>query len=305
MGFGKLVDLYDDHPKIRRAWRVAPESLGLHVMSVSHCNRHESDGVVDPEWLFEKLAHRGRGGEQLLERMVELGLYDLLPAGETRTFEIDDRDVPEVTVGPFSEDRYLVHDFLDQNTPSAKRQISRRKDSERKRGAGPNGVRTDSERSPAGTRAASARPPTRIVPASDGTPRARVRAAATETATTAEPPHPPASGGSGRKRDLERARNDYEHRLGIYLQAHPCLEDPARVAAWATILDRLPTSEQTFLHGSHPHGNDDAVLLIGVAPDRLGWVLARAANQNWLDRHFDGRPVEFIECPSLGERSAA
>lgn len=135
MTWAKFDDLYDDNRKIKRAWRAHPRAVGLHAMAITYCSRHETDGIVDPEWLEEKLPV-ARERAAVLVALVDVGLF--------------------VAVG---DDSYLVHDYLTYNPERADLEEKRRRDSERKRQRNPDGIRVDSERSPSGFQAPHVRAP--------------------------------------------------------------------------------------------------------------------------------------------------
>ncbi len=97
MNFAKLDDRYDDHRKIKRAWRQNRALVGLHAMAITYCWRHNTDGIVDIEWLEEKLP-RAAEREKLVGLLVELGLFD----------HVD-------------EHTWRVHDYLDFQDSSEKR----------------------------------------------------------------------------------------------------------------------------------------------------------------------------------------
>jgi hypothetical protein len=193
MTWSKFDDLYDEHEKVEDAWEQERATVGLHVQATTHCNRLLTDGVIQPRWINRKLPER-RERERVLAVMLATGLFDLLPAGETRV--IVTKTGEQVTLGPFGEDRYVVHDFLDRHDSKATVMARREAESARKRAArskrSPDGQapggRADSSRTAAGIQAESGDPPARVIP---------TRPDPTETRT---PPHPPASG--GRKRAL-------------------------------------------------------------------------------------------------------
>jgi hypothetical protein len=150
-------DRYDDHPKIKKAWRVSGYAVGLHWMATTASCRHETDGLVDPEWLAEKLAVLPPKARQLaVDTVVKLGLFEALPAGETRAGT--DRHGFTVTIGPVDEDTYIVHDFLEYNDSSAYLRDRRARDAARKATGGRKGLPQDSARSPSGVDADSASP---------------------------------------------------------------------------------------------------------------------------------------------------
>jgi 5-methylcytosine-specific restriction endonuclease McrA len=131
MSWAKADDRYDDTPKIKRAWRLSGYAVGLHWMAVTSCARHESDGLIDPEWLAERLAVIPRkAAVAALKTLVSVGLFEELPAGETRSTTDEDGNL--VTVGPLPENAYIVHDYLDYNPSSAQSGVRREWDRRRK-----------------------------------------------------------------------------------------------------------------------------------------------------------------------------
>lgn len=158
MTWSRFDDLYDEHEKVEEAWfAFPPNPVGLHAMATTACNRWLSNGVIRPRWIEEKLPKK-RDQERILSAMVTIELLDFLPAGETRT--LIDSDENEIVVGPFDRPRYIVHDFLDRHDSSVQVKERREKDAARKRtgrrpesNGTPNGVRADSKRTPAGSRA--------------------------------------------------------------------------------------------------------------------------------------------------------
>jgi len=183
MTWAKLDDRYDDHPKVKRAWRLSGYAVGLHAAAITAACRHESDGLVDPEWLADRLAHLPRAAaRRALDTLVRLRLFDELPAGEVLT--LDDGKGFAVQIGPLDEDAYVVHDFLDHNPSSAYLADKRRRDSERKSQRrrresrrSPDGFRAESNGSPQHENAESRPPvpsrpvPSRREPAVAGSPR--------------------------------------------------------------------------------------------------------------------------------------
>ncbi len=179
MTWARFDDGYDDHPKVMAAIHANALAAALHPQAITASARRDSDGLVDPFWLLAKVPSAAKR-KAALAVLVELRLFDLLPAGETRT--LTDTKGWEVTIGPFSEDRHLVHDYLNYNDSSACIADKRRREAERKArgrttqaGRNPGVVRADNERTPAGIQADTDGPdPTRPL----------------------TPPLPPASGGS-------------------------------------------------------------------------------------------------------------
>lgn len=196
MSWAKFDDLYDDNRKVKRAWRSHPRAVGLHAMAVTYCARHETDGLVDFEWLEEKLPSR-------VER--EKVIVALLGAGLFERAEDDGH--------------FLVHDYLEYNDSHAVLAERRARDAERKaRGRSaqrPRGHSADSQRSPA-------------------TPAARVQAESSGPDPT-RPDHVPPSphGGDNRTSIDEEQVRAAQRRLKAEADQLPDdlpsrLHDPAR-----------------------------------------------------------------------------
>jgi hypothetical protein len=123
MAWAKLDDGFHAHPKVQR---VGLAAVGLHVITISHCSRYLTDGLVGPE-LVRQVAQRQAA--KLTRDLVAAGLWE--------------RDGGE---------GWTVHDYLDYNPSRAHVVEARQKESERK-------GRSNSGRNPAGTPApASAQP---------------------------------------------------------------------------------------------------------------------------------------------------
>jgi hypothetical protein len=145
MSWARFDDLYDDHRKIKRAWRANRSAVGLHAMAITYCSRHETDGMVDLEWIVEKLP-AAKERSKVLSVLVECELFV-----------------------PVDAEHYSVHDYLDYNPSQEQLRDKRERDSARKaRGRtspvrlesvrNPDGLRTDSAGSPRNVRSESARP---------------------------------------------------------------------------------------------------------------------------------------------------
>jgi hypothetical protein len=132
--WAKFDDRYDDNRKVKKAWRLDPASVGLHAMAITYSSRHETDGIIDLDWLTEKLPN-ARGREKTIAALVESELLE-----------------------PIDGDRFRVHDYLDFNPSSEQLAEKRRKDAERKRERQSRGIQPESERNPAGIHAESERP---------------------------------------------------------------------------------------------------------------------------------------------------
>jgi hypothetical protein len=143
MSWSRFDDLYDDHPKVMAATHSNALAAALHPQAITAASRRESDGLVDPFWLLARAPDKRKRTEALTV-LVRLRLFDVIPAGETWAGEDDKGHA--VTIGPFTEDRHIVHDYLDYNPSSVQLQERRRLDAERKA----SGRRKDSDGSPAG-----------------------------------------------------------------------------------------------------------------------------------------------------------
>lgn len=153
MAWARFDDRYDDHPKLRACARRNDKAAWLHPQAITAASRHETDGLVDPLWLEDRIPVR-RQREAALAVLVELGLFDELTPGEVRSYR--DRHGHEVTLGPFPTTRYIVHDYLEYNFSSAYLTQRRRSESERKA----RGIRSESERKARGVPSDSERYPT-------------------------------------------------------------------------------------------------------------------------------------------------
>lgn len=137
MTWARFDDLYDDNRKVKKAWRANPRAVGLHAMAITYCARHETDGIVDAEWLEEKLpAVRER--DMVLAALVSVGLFEPLDGGA-----------------------HLVHDYLVYNPEHADLVAKRERDSARKRSAPPRGIHAESNGNPNGIHAPRAGAPAR------------------------------------------------------------------------------------------------------------------------------------------------
>lgn len=139
-----MDDRYDDSRKVKRAWRAHPRAVGLHAMAITYCSRHETDGLVDPDWLTEKLPVE-RERVKVLRAMVDVGMF----TEEANGF-------------------YRVHDYLDYNPSHEALEAKRRRDAARKAGKAAGGIPADSEQLPHGFRVESDTTPAGIPAASRG-----------------------------------------------------------------------------------------------------------------------------------------
>lgn len=176
MSWAKFDDRYDDNRKVRRAWRRNRGAVGLHAMAITYSARHETDGLIDEDWIEDKLPDAAER-ESVLDVLLEAGLFE--PAGEGL---------------------YSVHDYLDFNAPHAELADRRRADAERKAAARASGGQKNRAR-PASNGTPARRP--RGVPADSAAPSARSpsdpsRADAFSRPVPSEGPPLPPEGGRGR-----------------------------------------------------------------------------------------------------------
>jgi 5-methylcytosine-specific restriction endonuclease McrA len=86
VSWAKFDDRYDDNRKVKRAWKRSGAAAALHVMAITYCCRHQTDGVVDLAWIEEKLPSP-REREKVIGVLVDVGLFNVL---DGETFEVND-----------------------------------------------------------------------------------------------------------------------------------------------------------------------------------------------------------------------
>ena len=115
MSWARLDDRFDDNRKVKRVWLACPQALGLHVMALTYCTRHHTDGLVDREYVTEK-APQARQRDRMTQALVEAGLWDEHADGWTihdflefnhSRQEIEDRRLEYL--GPERHHRDLLH----------------------------------------------------------------------------------------------------------------------------------------------------------------------------------------------------
>lgn len=184
MSWGKIDDQFHAHRKAKLAWKGHPRALGLHLLAISYCAGQLTDGLVDSEFVEEKIPV-ARDRAAATSALVAAGLW-----------------VPE-------DGDWRINDWLDYNPSRADVLARRRADSERKA----RGRHKDSDRSPTGIHAESAGIPNGV-----RKPPARPRAGVVPTrpvpTTPTAPLSPPASG--GRQRD----RISFEGELADFCVEH-------------------------------------------------------------------------------------
>jgi hypothetical protein len=274
----KSDDRLDDTKKIKRAWRKHRATVGLHAMSKTYSARHETDGLIDLDWIEEKLPDDDERAEVLAVMLAER-LYEELPSGETKRITVRGM---RITYGPHDETSYIVHDYLEFNEAKCEAEDRRRKEAERKAaararksGGSPPGQPSDNSGTDAGLQEVSAlsRPdPTRPDPT-----------------RPLMPPNPPPSG--GRKRDRDR----WESELASWLAANPVTDELAE--RWADVVAELreAVDESTFkIHLSALHLHlDGEEMVVGAQRSAKSWIRDR------FGRVLDscaGKPVQLVPC---------
>ena len=300
MAWVKNDDRMDDTPKVKKAWRRNRATVGLWSMAKTRSARHESDGLVPLEWIEERLPDTVER-EDTLTVLLDVGLFEELPAGETKKVKVTrvrkgkSVDV-RVTYGPCDEDSFIVHDYLEFNEARVELEERRRADAvrktkERKKSPSddddsstprPPGQTLDSAGTDDGLHAVSASPdPTRPDPTR---PDQQL------------PPNPPAG---GRARDIQK----WEEETAQWVQAHPpgllgvewqpfCLE----------LMSAVGDDWEMFAFDSlHPHAIVDGVWVLGgahQATQRLHDLGGRGLKVSFVWRFVDCR------CELSSERAA-
>lgn len=137
MTWVKIDDRFYGHRKAMRAWRTRG-ALGLHLLALTYCASHETDGLVDEAFVAEKLPGV-REHDRTVTALIDAGLWEPTDGG------------------------WQIHDYLNYNPSAAELAERRRKEAARKAAARaaksrqrPGGHDADSARSPNGVGAESA-----------------------------------------------------------------------------------------------------------------------------------------------------
>jgi len=104
MPYAKFDNRYGEQRKIRRAWRAFPANpIGLHILAIAYCHRHNCDGCIPTDWI-EEMMPKSREREAIIGAMVDLELID---------------------VSPHNDGDYRLHDYLDWNDSAEERDAKR------------------------------------------------------------------------------------------------------------------------------------------------------------------------------------
>lgn len=79
MAWARLDDRFHDNRKIKRVWRRQPTAVGLHVMAITYCAGHLTDGLVDLDFVEDRIPN-AKQRERVVSALVDAGLWH--PAGE-------------------------------------------------------------------------------------------------------------------------------------------------------------------------------------------------------------------------------
>jgi len=140
MSWAKVDDQLHGHRKAKLAWKRHPRALGLHLLALSYCAGHLTDGLVDVEFVEEKVPV-ARERTAVTAALVDAGLWTVV------------------------EDGWRIHDWLEYNPSRTDILEKRRADAERKArrraaesGQSPNGRAAESGGPRAGAPAGASRP---------------------------------------------------------------------------------------------------------------------------------------------------
>lgn len=167
--WARFDDRFHENRKIKRLWRRCPAALGLHVMAITYCAGHLTDGMVDEDFVEEKMPVK-RARDKAVATLVEVGLW-----------------LPEV-------DGWQIKDFAEFNETRADIEARRAAKSEAgKKGAAKRWSK-DSNMAPAIALATSSQAASLPTDAPEPDP--------TRTGPLTTPPPTPPKGGRQRDRDL-------------------------------------------------------------------------------------------------------
>lgn len=108
MSWARFDDRYHDNPKVNAAWFREPAAIGLHVMCITYCAMHETDGLLPIGFLEGKCGTKARY-RKISTVLFESGLLE-----------------------PVDENWVRVHDFLEFNPSKAALKERREWDKTRK-----------------------------------------------------------------------------------------------------------------------------------------------------------------------------
>jgi hypothetical protein len=124
MPWARFEDRFQEHPKVRKAWRAAPAAIGLHVMAVTYCAGNLTDGYVPSAWV-ESQFRRDRDEKAAVAALVDAGMWD--PA----------------------DDGWTIHDYLEYQPTKESVLAKRQRNAENGRKGGEAKAKRTSSDSPA------------------------------------------------------------------------------------------------------------------------------------------------------------
>lgn len=80
MPWAKLDDRFHENKKVRRAWRRCPEALGLHVLAITYCAGNLTDGIVDREFVEDRVPNT-RARDRMIATLTGEELWHEHPDG--------------------------------------------------------------------------------------------------------------------------------------------------------------------------------------------------------------------------------
>jgi hypothetical protein len=179
VSWARLDDRFHDNRKIRRLWRRNVGAVGLHVMAITYCAGNETDGLVDLEFVEERVP-QARERDPMVAALVDIGLWVASEDGLS----------------------WRIHDYLEFNPSHESLVAKRAADVERKRRGRDTQaeIRDSSARNPNGRTSDSKRSPVRILAESEGK-ASGIRAVSSGPDPT-RPLNPPVVPPGGRTRDV-------------------------------------------------------------------------------------------------------
>ena len=78
--WARLDDGMHDHPKVLKAWNASPRALGLHLLAMSYCGAHLTDGFVPDDYVLT-LFRNVRDRNEATSTLVGCGLWRREPDG--------------------------------------------------------------------------------------------------------------------------------------------------------------------------------------------------------------------------------
>jgi hypothetical protein len=100
VSWAKLDDRFHGNRKVRRAWKRSRASVGLYVLALTYAAQHETDGMVDAEFIDDALPKTAER-DAAVRALVDCGLWEM--AGED----------------------YRIHDYLDYHPSAADAEAKR------------------------------------------------------------------------------------------------------------------------------------------------------------------------------------